>query len=270
MTEDKLLEQVRNAKKGDSRSLESLIVKIQDDIFSLCLRVKYDSELAKDLTQEILIKVITHLASFEERSSFRTWYYKITMNHIKDTSKRAFMKMTFVEFEEDLSHGMENLSPEQVNSIETQYQLEEVRLSCTHALLQVLNEDERIAYILGEIFMLDAGECSEILSITKATFRKRLQRSRDKILSFATKNCGIVDTNNKCSCPKRLKTAQRKNRLENGFTHYSSSKLLYSEILEKVKDLKEDQKVVAGYRLFEPKLQVSFSTNIEKLVKKYC
>ena len=269
MTEDKLLELVRNAKKGDSRSLESLIVKIQDDIFSLCLRVKYDSELAKDLTQEVLTKVITHLASFEERSSFRTWYYTITMNHIKDTSKRAFMKMTFVEFEEDLSHGMENLSPEQENFIETQYQLEEVRLSCTHALLQVLNEDERVVYILGEIFMLDADECSEILSITKTNFRKRLQRSRDKILSFTTKNCGIVDAKNKCSCQKRLKTAQRKNRLNNGFSNYSNPKLLHSETLKKVKDLKEDQKVVAGYRLFEPKFPISFSTNIEELLKKY-
>lgn len=44
---------------------------------------------AEDLTQEVLIKMVTKLAQFQGRSSFRTWLYRITFNHFLNTKKNA-------------------------------------------------------------------------------------------------------------------------------------------------------------------------------------
>ena len=43
---------------------------------------------AEDVTQEVLIKVITNLSKFEGKSQFRTWLYKIVVNHILNMKKR--------------------------------------------------------------------------------------------------------------------------------------------------------------------------------------
>lgn len=45
---------------------------------------------AQDVTQEILIKVLTKISAFERRSSFRTWLYRIVSNHVIDMKKRRW------------------------------------------------------------------------------------------------------------------------------------------------------------------------------------
>jgi RNA polymerase sigma factor (sigma-70 family) len=48
----------------------------------------YRPEDAEDVTQEILIKVIAKLSKFAGRSSFRTWLYRIVVNHILNLKRR--------------------------------------------------------------------------------------------------------------------------------------------------------------------------------------
>ena len=63
------------AKDGNKKSLEAIVRRIQDRIYGLSLRMLYRPEDAEDATQEILIKIITHLDSFEGRSKFSNWAY---------------------------------------------------------------------------------------------------------------------------------------------------------------------------------------------------
>ena len=46
-------------------------------IYNIAARMLYHPQDAEDATQEILVKALTALASFEGRSSFRTWLYRI-------------------------------------------------------------------------------------------------------------------------------------------------------------------------------------------------
>jgi RNA polymerase sigma factor (sigma-70 family) len=61
---------VRQAKDGNKRALETVIESIQDKIYGLALRMLGNDEDAEDESQEILIKVITHLSEFREESAF--------------------------------------------------------------------------------------------------------------------------------------------------------------------------------------------------------
>ncbi len=75
-------ELVAQIRAGSREALESLIKRHQSWIYNIVQRMVYVPEDAEDITQEILIKVITKLSTFESRSSFRTWLYRIVVNHV--------------------------------------------------------------------------------------------------------------------------------------------------------------------------------------------
>src|ERR1700731_313021 len=73
---------VLRARAGDRKALEDLIERHQAWIYNIALRMLFHPQDAEDATQEILVKVVTRLASFEGRSSVRTWLYRIVVNHV--------------------------------------------------------------------------------------------------------------------------------------------------------------------------------------------
>src|SRR2546429_6377975 len=78
--EDRAL--VARARAGDRKAREDLVERHQAWIYNIAVRMLYHPQDAEDATQEILIKVLTRLSSFEGRSSFRTWLYRIVVNHV--------------------------------------------------------------------------------------------------------------------------------------------------------------------------------------------
>ena len=70
------------ARSGNRRALEDLIRQHQEWIYNIAVRMLFHPQDAQDATQEILVKVVTRLSSFEGRSSFRTWLYRIVVNHV--------------------------------------------------------------------------------------------------------------------------------------------------------------------------------------------
>src|ERR1700731_1035533 len=86
---------VLRARAGDRKALEDLIERHQAWIYNIALRMLFHTQDAEDATQEILIKVVTRLASFEGRSSFRTWLYRIVANHLLNVKRgREELKVT--------------------------------------------------------------------------------------------------------------------------------------------------------------------------------
>src|SRR4030095_5199464 len=83
---------------GDKEALQNLITRHQVFVYNLALRMTRSVEDAEDLTQEVFIKAITALSKFEGKSQFRTWLYRITVNHFLNTKKRkAELKITDFE-----------------------------------------------------------------------------------------------------------------------------------------------------------------------------
>src|SRR6266478_8657692 len=78
---------VPRARAGDRKALEDLIERHQAWIYNIALRMLYHPQDAEDATQEILVKAVTALSSFEGRSSFRTWLYRIAVNHVLNTKR---------------------------------------------------------------------------------------------------------------------------------------------------------------------------------------
>ena len=76
---------VLRARSGDRQALEDLVQRHQAWIYNIAVRMMHHPQDAEDVTQEILIKVLTRLSSFDGRSSFRTWLYRIVVNHVPNS-----------------------------------------------------------------------------------------------------------------------------------------------------------------------------------------
>src|SRR5438477_106212 len=70
------------AAAGDAKAADAIVRILADDVYRLSLRMLWHPEDAEDATQEILVKVLTHLSTFRRESTLRTWVGRISANHL--------------------------------------------------------------------------------------------------------------------------------------------------------------------------------------------
>jgi RNA polymerase sigma factor (sigma-70 family) len=191
---------IKEAVAGSKKSLERLIKIHQDYIYNISLKLFLDSDDALDATQEVLIKVISALKTFKGESKFRTWLYRIALNHFLNTPKRKMEVL--LETNPSSFAGFSEVDETDKISEE---EIEEVRLLCSTAMLMCLNREQRLLYIIGEIFGADHNLGAELFEITPANYRVRLHRAKSDLLSFVSGKCGIINPNNPCRCPKKAR-----------------------------------------------------------------
>jgi RNA polymerase sigma factor (sigma-70 family) len=188
--------------------------RLQDDIYRLALRFRWDPEDAADATQEVLTRVVTHLGTWRGEASVRTWAWRIAVNHLRDRAPTPFERaqLSFEAFAADLADGLEPQSP----SVEVDQTLlaEEVKLGCTLGMLQCLDRDQRLAYVLGDVFELSSDEAARVSGTTPATHRKRLSRARSRLRHFVGRHCGLVNEDAACRCALRINRAVELGRVD--------------------------------------------------------
>jgi RNA polymerase sigma factor (sigma-70 family) len=181
---------VEQAKKGDKVALEEVMSRIRPQVYKLAKRVLAYPIDAEDATQEILIKIITHLNSFRQKSAFRTWIHRIAFNHLLTICKRQAQHKG-LNFEYPREQPLERFLGTQLevglqvpSGADQELLVEETKISYAQGILSCLNRSHRLAYILGEIFEVTGEEGGYILEITPLAFRKRLSRARIRIRAF--------------------------------------------------------------------------------------
>jgi len=199
---------VPRARAGDRKALEDLIERHQAWIYNIALRMLFHPEDAEDATQEILVKVLTRLSSFEGRSSFRTWLYRVAFNHLLNMKRgREELKVTtFSAYSDalDSTPDLELADPKD-GSPEANLLVTEVMLACTSGMLLCLDREQRLTYVLGAIFSVSDSVGADVLEITAESFRQRLTRARRDLRNFMNDKCGLVNKSNPCRCAKKTR-----------------------------------------------------------------
>jgi RNA polymerase sigma factor (sigma-70 family) len=208
------VELVARAVDGDKAALEEVVRLLQDPLYRLALRMVRRPSDAEDATQEILIRVITRLAAWRGEAKLLTWAYRIGVNYLLNLRRGSSAEATSVSFDEFRDGLAEGLADADYRGPEAQVLAEEMRLSCTQAMLQCLERHERIAFVLGEIFELASADAAWILDTTPAAFRKRLERARTRIRGFMESTCGLVNPNAFCRCARRVPPAIALGRID--------------------------------------------------------
>ena len=214
---------VRLAAEGDKGALEQLLTGLQYLVFNLSLRMLGTIHDAEDASQEILIRVMTNLASFRGESAFTTWVFRIAVNHLKNYRKSMFAQhpLSFEYYGEDIVSGKEKDIPDLTMGVDRNLLEQELKLSCTNVMLQCLDTDSRCIYILGTMFHVDSRLAAEILEISPEAYRQRLSRIKKKMAGFLDEYCGLSGKG-VCSCSKRISYAIATHRVNPEKPEYTS------------------------------------------------
>jgi RNA polymerase sigma factor (sigma-70 family) len=200
------IELVRRVQAGSREALEQLIERHQSWIYNILLRMVWYPQDAEDATQEVLIKLLTKLSTFEGRSSFRTWLYRIVVNHALNVKRRRLEEVAqpFETYARDLDATpvLDLPDPRSVPA-DVQLLIEEARIGCTTGMLLCLDRGQRIVYILGEIFGVSDRVGAELLETSRDNYRQKLARARRDLHRFMQRQCGLVNTANPCRCAKK-------------------------------------------------------------------
>jgi RNA polymerase sigma factor (sigma-70 family) len=202
-TDPRDLELVRLARSGSKEALEVLVSRHQRWIYNLALRVAFHPQDAEDATQEILVKLITKLSTFRGQSQFRTWLYRIVANHLLNMKRGRAERWTFESYGRELDDTPDAEPPDPGVSPEAQLLMDEARIGCTSGMLLCLDREQRLVYVLGEIFGVTDRVGADILEVSRDGFRQKLARARRDLHSFVTQRCGLVDASNPCRCAKK-------------------------------------------------------------------
>lgn len=241
-----------SAVAGDRVAVERLVAALQRDVYQLSLRMLWSREDAEDATQEILVRVITRLGQFDGRSRLKTWVYRVATNHLLDIKRGPIerQRLSFDRFAEDLRRGLDDGGPTEV---ERSVLVEEVKIGCTLAMLQCLDRPHRLAYVLGEIFELEAPDAADALAIAPAAFRKRLQRARERIETFMHSHCGLVADDARCSCHRRTSAAVAAGRVVADAPRFARGSASFVELRDLVRRVEVGRRAVEAHRTSRPR-----------------
>ena len=207
--DQELVEQVQN---GQREALEILITRHQHWIYNIVLRMVYHPQDAEDATQEILIKLITRLSTFEQRSSFRTWLYRIVVNHVLNMKRGRVEEAgwTFAKYGAGLNSAPDEELPDPKSvPADLKMLVDEARIGCTSGMLLCLNREQRLIYVLGEIFGVTDSVGAELLEISRDNFRQKLSRARRDLHNFMQNQCGLINKANPCRCARKTRAFMR-------------------------------------------------------------
>ncbi len=201
-------ELVESSLKGNKKSLGQLVKRHQAWIYNIALKMVWDPVDAEDVTQETLIKIITKLSTFRGDSSFRTWAYRIAANHVINMKRRRmeYEYTSFQKYGENIVNSPDTELPDQNSvSVDVNLLIEETKIGCMNAMLLCLDREQRLIFILGNMFNVNDDAGSEILNITKVNYRQKLSRARKQLANFMSNKCGLMNKDNPCHCAKKTK-----------------------------------------------------------------
>jgi RNA polymerase sigma factor (sigma-70 family) len=204
---------LQQATSGNLAAIDEILLGIEPGIYNPAVRMLGNRDDAADATQEILLKVLTHLGSFRSEAAFSIWVFQVAKNHLLTTATRAreHPEISLESMQERLGQGLEFHAQQtpvfgggQSLLPEDKAEARQVALACTQNMLMTLDREHRLAYVLDTVFALPGKEAAEVAGVTPEAYRQRLSRAHAKLNPFAQATCGLANVDTACRCERQL------------------------------------------------------------------
>ena len=174
---------VESLREGSERAYEELLMRFQQPVYALALRLLDDQGEACDVVQEVFLKVFRNVGRFRGQSTLKTWIYRITVNEAHN-ARRWFFRHRRAEVELDKnpeeSRNWKEVIPDRGRS-----PFEEAFNSEQHIMIEAalkrINPIFREAVALLDISDLAYEEIAEILGVSLGTVKSRILRGREAL-----------------------------------------------------------------------------------------
>ncbi len=167
---------------GDRAEFARLVDLYSSSIYRLGLKMLGNQQDAEDVLQNTFLNALTHLPSFEGRSSVATWLYRIAANEALMLIRKKKPEVS-IERGDDVSEGesIEDLKPTQFtdwSALPEDELLSNEGKKLLDAAIQTLPESLRLVFVLRDIEGLSIKETADTLELTETNVKTRLLRAR--------------------------------------------------------------------------------------------
>jgi len=172
---------------GDSAAMEKLILKYQNRIYNVILKICANPDDAAELTQDTFVKIIKSIDKFEGKSSFYTWAFRIavnlTLNYCQRNARIALQSLDAEDYDDHTGANQvlkEFLSDNKSLDPAMAAQNKELCDIVVKSLMR-LDDAQRTVIVLRDIEGMNYAQIAKVLDIELGTVRSRLSRGRSRL-----------------------------------------------------------------------------------------
>ncbi len=158
---------VEACRRGDREAFRALYEVYKDDVYSIALHFTADEEIARDVAQDVFVKLFTAIERFRGESTFRTWVFRLVANACRDTHRRV---RRLVPIEEAVMERVADPGSPEADARERELS-RRVRSAVSELAPRV-----RLAILLRYLEGLSYGEIAEVLKCSPGTVASQLNR----------------------------------------------------------------------------------------------
>ncbi len=178
---------VEQCQQGDSEAMEMLILKYQNRIYNVILKICANVDDAAELTQDTFVKIIEGINEFEGRSSFYTWAFRIAVNLTLNYCKRS-VKLGLTSLDAEVNEQNAEAKKVLKQVLRDESSPDPVVVAQNKELCQIvmaalmkLDEAQRAVVVLRDIEGMNYAEIVEVLGIEPGTVKSRISRGRSNL-----------------------------------------------------------------------------------------
>jgi RNA polymerase sigma-70 factor (ECF subfamily) len=182
-------ELMRQIKYGEKNALDTLVRRYHSPIHAYIIRMGLEYHTAGDIVQEVFVKLIRNIESYEPTRPFKPWLYTIASNTFKDYFKKAYVQRDVLASDMPETITIKD-SPEDIFMLQQDREL-------IKGAINSLNEIHREVVVLRYYQDLKLDEISLVLSIPLGTVKSRLSNALHNLKKLLVE--GATHSDNKVS-----------------------------------------------------------------------
>jgi RNA polymerase sigma-70 factor (ECF subfamily) len=185
-------ELVARARDGDRAAFDELVLRHEDRVYNMALRMLGNPDDALDLAQEVFLSAYRALGGFESKSLFSTWLYRVTVNRCRDElRRRATVKHTRPRPLGGPDPDDPPADPPARTASPADAAVSRESIGIVAAAVAGLPEEAREALVLRDVEGLDYEQIAAVLDVPLGTVRSRLHRARS-LLRDRLREAGVT------------------------------------------------------------------------------
>jgi RNA polymerase sigma-70 factor, ECF subfamily len=157
---------IRNIQKGRVNDFELLVRKYQSAVFNVLYHIIHQEGIARELSQEVFVKAYEHMDSFNFKSKFFSWIYRIAINTGISYQKKQHQHLFTNRFPGNFEEGVE----EKI--------MEKEKAAILKNAIHRLKDKYKMVILLKYYEQLSYAEMAEVLGISEDKVKSRLFCSR--------------------------------------------------------------------------------------------
>lgn len=150
-------------------------------VFNKCYGFAKDEEEAKDLAQDVFLKLFVKLASFKGESKFSTWLYSFTYNHCVNYVTRNTAKKLEKQ-------SVDYADIENISDVEDESDFLTMKVDQLKTALEIISPDDKMILVLKYQESLTIKDIESLLDIGESAVKMRIKRAKEKLITVYKEN----------------------------------------------------------------------------------